>query len=381
MHSCSLANIGNNKMKRIITLLISFVCVQSLIGQNQITRIQEPKAPYPYYSEEISFQNVEDSVTIEGPLTLPNKDKQKKWPIVILITGSGPQDRDYNARTHKPYLVLGDYLTRNGIGVLRFDERGVGASTGDFKSATTLEFAQDVKSAVDYLLTRNDIDMSKIGLLGHSQGGEVAMMVASEHTAINYMVLLATVGLDGYQHGLLQREALNRAKGMSEEEIAFDRKLSHSFMQEIKEYRETDSLKFKIKEFAVNSVKNYPFIVPKNVSKKQFVDGIVAEYTNPQMLHYLGKNPKSYLENIDCPVLVMSGDRDIIVPHEPNTRLITEILLEGGNNDVSVRIIPKLNHFMQECEIGTWEERNTLEQTLSPEAMSAILDWIKIKTK
>ena len=180
------------------------------IEKEVVKRPQEPTKPYPYYSEEINFENTKDKITLAGTLNLPKKEG--KFPVVVLITGSGPQNRDEELMGHKPFLVLSDYLTRNGIGVLRFDDRGTFASKGNFAKATTNDFATDVESAVNYLKKRKEIDPKHIGLIGHSEGGIIAPMVAVKSKDVSFIVLMAGTAIPGSELLLLQQEAIGRAQ-------------------------------------------------------------------------------------------------------------------------------------------------------------------------
>ncbi|OXB19029.1 alpha/beta hydrolase, partial [Flavobacterium tructae] len=188
------------------------------VTQKEVSvRPQEPVKPYPYYTEDVKFENKAANVTLAGTLSLPKKEGN--FPAVILITGSGPQNRDVEGLGHKTFLVLSDYLTQKGIAVLRFDDRGVGESTGDFSSATTFDFAEDVQAGVEYLKTRKEINKSKIGLIGHSEGGIIAPIVAGNSRDIDFIVLLAGPGLKGDKLLLLQKELIERQSGMPEDEI------------------------------------------------------------------------------------------------------------------------------------------------------------------
>jgi len=180
-------------------------------------RPQEPVKPYPYYSEEVTFPNSKDSITLAGTLTLPKKNG--KFPVVVLITGSGPQNRDEELMGHKPFLIVSDFLTRNGIGVLRYDDRGTNASTGDFTKATTNDFATDVEAAVNYLKTRQDIDKKKIGLIGHSEGGIIAPIVAANSKDVAFIILMAGTAVSGGEILLLQQQLIGRGNGMKEDDI------------------------------------------------------------------------------------------------------------------------------------------------------------------
>jgi len=188
---------------------------KEIAEKEKLVRPQEPTKPYPYYEEEVTFENKPAGITLAGTLTLPTKEGV--FPVVILITGSGPQNRDEELMGHKPFLVISDFLTKNGIGVLRFDDRGVGSSKGDFKTATSFDFSTDVEAGVDYLLTRKDINKKKIGLMGHSEGGIIAPMVASRSKDIAFIVLLAGTGIPGDQLLLLQQELLGKESHISDD--------------------------------------------------------------------------------------------------------------------------------------------------------------------
>ena len=187
------------------------------IEKEKIVRIQEPTAPFPYYSEDVKFANTVDKIMLAGTLTLPGKEGI--FPVVILISGSGPQNRNEELMGHKPFLVLADHLTRKGIAVLRFDDRGTAESTGDFKKATSMDFARDVESAIKYLQTRKEVNKNQIGLIGHSEGGIIAPMVAAESKDIHFIVLLAGTGIRGDQLLLLQQELIGKASGISDADL------------------------------------------------------------------------------------------------------------------------------------------------------------------
>ena len=163
------------------------VLTRKIQEKEKIIRPQEPLKPYPYYSEEVKFFNTKANIHLAGTLDLPQK--QGRFPVVILISGSDPQNRNEELLGHKPFLVLADYLCKKGLAVLRFDDRGTAESEGDFQSATTLDFADDVEAAIDYLRSRKEIDKRHIGLIGHSEGGVIAPLVASRNKHVNFIVL------------------------------------------------------------------------------------------------------------------------------------------------------------------------------------------------
>lgn len=196
---------------------ISLKLTRDTVEKPKLNRPQEPRAPHPYYSEEVTFQNEKADITLAGTLTMP--EKEGNYPAVILITGSGPQDRNEELVGHKPFLVIADHLTKNGVAVLRHDDRGFGKSTGDFSAATSADLATDVKSALEYLKTRKEIDSNKIGLIGHSEGGLIAPMVAVSSNDVNFIVLLAGTGIRGDKLLLMQQELIARASGNLEDKI------------------------------------------------------------------------------------------------------------------------------------------------------------------
>jgi pimeloyl-ACP methyl ester carboxylesterase len=336
------------------------------------TRPQEPVKPYPYYTEEVKFKNKAANVTLAGTLSLPKKEGD--FPAVILITGSGPQNRDLEGLGHKTFLVLSDYLTKKGIAVLRFDDRGVGESTGDFSSAITFDFAKDVQAGVEYLKIRKEINKSKIGLIGHSEGGIIAPIVAGNSKDIDFIVLLAGPGLKGDKLLLLQKELIERQSGMSEEEIqkgqeifrgAYDILLASSAFD--------DTFKNKITSYFKSK-----FTGPKNEAMAKYCADFV---NNIWFYNFLKIDPVSILEKVKCPVLAPNGGKDLQVPAEVNLEVIKKTLLKSGNKKVTTKILPDMNHLFQECKTGSPNEYEKIEQTFSPIALDEISSWILVQTK
>nr|WP_315200504.1 alpha/beta fold hydrolase [uncultured Flavobacterium sp.] len=342
------------------------------IEKEAVKRPQEPLKPYLYYTEEVTFENKTDKNVLAGTLSLPSKEG--KFPVVILITGSGPENRDEELFGHKPFLVLADYLTKKGIAVLRFDDRGVAKSTGDFKTATTIDFARDVQAGVDYLKTRKEIDKNKIGLIGHSEGGVIAPVVAGNSKDVDFIVLLAGTGIRGDKLMLLQKEKIERQMGVSEDEIqkgqgifkgAYDIILASS--------ANDDNLKTKIN--------NYFKLQFEDKMNEQQVSGLTLQITSSWMDYFLKFDPASALEKVKCPVLAINGDKDLQVPADVNLDAIKKALAKGGNNKVTAKVLPNLNHLFQECKTGLPDEYATIEQTFSPIALEEISKWILVQVK
>jgi len=346
------------------------------IEKVKVKRPQEPVKPYPYYSEEITFVNTKDSITLAGTLTLPKKEG--KFPVVVLITGSGPQNRDEELMGHKPFLVLSDYLTRNGIGVLRFDDRGTFASKGNFAKATTNDFATDVKSAVNYLKKRKEIDPKHIGLIGHSEGGIIAPIVAVNCKDVHFIVLMAGTAIPGSELLLLQQEAIGRASGMKEEELKVTADINSQIYKIVNEIQNTDTLKSQITKYLLTKSKDLPDLkIPEGKTVNDFIDMQLGQLMTPWMLNFIRYNPASMLEKVKCPVLAINGDKDLQVPSKVNLPAIENALKKGGNKKATIKELPGLNHLFQECKTGSPNEYAEIEQTMSPLALETITNWIK----
>jgi pimeloyl-ACP methyl ester carboxylesterase len=338
-------------------------------------RPQTPIKPYPYYSEEVTFQNTKANISLAGTLTLPMK--KGNFPVVILITGSGPQTRDEEIFGHKAFLVLSDYLTKNGIAVLRYDDRGVGQSTGDFKTATSADFATDVESAIAYLKTRNEINKKKIGLIGHSEGGLIAPIVAAKSKDVAFIALLAGTGIQGDQILLLQQKLIAKASGESDEEVQKTEAENTKVYKIIKQSTSIEQLKIDLTNYYKQALKENP----NGMSEDQFVNLMIENLATPWMQYFISYNPVPTLEKVKCPVLAINGSKDLQVPPKENLEGIKKALTKGGNKNVTTLELPNLNHLFQECSTGSPKEYGTIEQTFSPTAMTVVLNWIKTQTK
>lgn len=349
-------------------------------GEVEVTRgkPQDPVEPLPYYVEEVTFQNVEAGVTLAGTVTLPDEDGV--YPVVILISGSGPQNRDEELLGHKPFLVLSDHLTRNGIGVLRYDDRGTAQSTGDFTSATSADFAQDVHSAVDYLLTRDDVDHKNIGLVGHSEGGLIAPMVAAESSDIAYIVLLAGPGIPGGDILVAQTELIHRANGEDEESLAEDMVALRHVLGLVKEDSDAYDMPDSVRTYLTEVYKNGPSEdIPQGTTPESLAETVTKQLTSTWMRYFITYDPATDLARVQCPVLAITGALDLQVPAEENIRAIEASLKKAKNKDVTTKIIPGLNHLFQECETGSPNEYAKIEQTFSPTALDEVSNWILSK--
>lgn len=342
------------------------------ISEQVYARPQEPKKPYPYYTEDVKFVNKTANLTLAGTLSLPKKEGN--FPAVILITGSSAQNRDEEVLGHKPFLVLSDYLTKKGIAVLRLDDRGVGESTGDFSTATTVDFASDIQAGVDYLKTRNEINKKKLGLIGHSEGGLIAPMVAGNSKDINFIVLLAGPGLRGDKILLLQNELIKRQSGMPEVEIQKEKEIFKGAYDLIIASTVNDgNLK--------NNISSYLKTQYNDPSKDADVELLTAQVTNTWWYNFIKLDPVPFLKKVKCPVLALNGSKDLQVPAEVNLEAIKKTLLDSGNKKVTTKVLPNLNHLFQECQTGLPTEYKTIEQTFSPIALEEISNWLLVQAK
>lgn len=348
---------------------------QEKVEAEKIIRPQEPTKPYPYHSEDVKFENKKDEIVLAGTLTLPTKEGN--FPAVILISGSGPQNRDEEILGHKPFLVLSDFLTKNGIAVLRFDDRGTAESTGDFSTATSFDFATDVEAAFEYLQTRKEINKNKIGLMGHSEGGIIAPIVASRSKSINFIVLLAGTGIRGDKLLLMQQELIGRASGMSNTVLQNAKTINEGAFDIVVRSKNKDLLESELTNYLKQTIGDNPDSgKPEGISEEDYIKLLVDQLTSPWMYNFIKYDPAPTLEKVNCPVLAINGEKDLQVPAAVNLDAIRKALEKGGNKNVTTKELPNLNHLFQECETGSPDEYAKIEQTFSPMALNEILNWI-----
>jgi hypothetical protein len=340
-----------------------------------VNRPQEPRPPFPYRVEDVVYRNEADDVTLAGTLTIP--EGSGPVPAALLITGSGPQDRNEEIFQHKPFWVIADHLTRRGIAVLRVDDRGVGGSSAGPHpgTATSHDFARDVEAGLSYLASRPEIDEAAIGLIGHSEGGIIAPIVASRQQDIAYIVLMAGTGVRGDELLLAQTAAIGRADGASEDEIAasaatnralFDVLLSDPLSQE-----ETADRMRRIIE------SNPEFAAATPEEQQLGMNQAIAQLNTNWMRAFAAHDPAVPLSKVSCPVLAINGELDLQVPADQNLPAIASALASGGNSDVTTRAFPGLNHLFQHSETGLISEYGQIEETISPEVLECMATWIR----
>lgn len=336
-------------------------------------RPQTPQAPFPYDTEEVKFENKAEGFTLAGTLTLPKG--KKGLTAVVMLTGSGLQNRDEEIFGHKPFWVIADYLTRNGIAVLRFDDRGFGESGGNVMKVTTFDFATDAQSAINYLKSRPEIDSTKIGLIGHSEGANVAFITASLNPKdINFIVSLAGMGETGKQTLMRQNETLSKAKGMPDQQwkakaIVLD--AEYTILMQDKPFDQI------IEDAKADALKKMPPQMRDKESERKKLEIAISTQITPWFTYFLKLNPAQQLAKIKCPVLALNGDKDFQVEPNANIEAIETSLHKAGNKQVTTKIYPGLNHLFQTCQTGMLDEYGQIEETINPQVLSDILSWMR----
>jgi hypothetical protein len=325
-------------------------------AQLERRRPQNPVKPYPYREEDVVIENKSAGINLAGTLTIPSG--KGPFPAAVLITGSGLQDRDESILGHKPFLVLADYLTRKGIVVLRSDDRGYGKSGGNPATATTADFATDTEAGVEFLKTRSEVDARKIGLIGHSEGGIIAPMVAARNPDIAFIVMMAGTGVPGDEVLVEQNRLLNSAMGVSgpalEKIVALQRE-------------STDAVKREKDNAALEKTLKEKYSLPEAQLK-------IVE--SPWFRYFLEYDPATSLRLVKCPVLAINGEKDTQVSPSQNLPAIRKALEAGGNRKFELVEFPGLNHLFQHAKTGAPSEYGDIEETLSPDVLEKIASWI-----
>ncbi|MDH6305394.1 pimeloyl-ACP methyl ester carboxylesterase [Parabacteroides sp. PF5-5] len=324
-----------------------------------IERSQTPGQTDAYHTEEVSFMNEKAGIRLAGTLTLPKSSTS--FTAVVLVSGSGPQNRDEEIMGHKPFLVLADYLTQRGIAVLRYDDRGVGQSEGDYAKATLDDFASDAQAAVEYLKTRKEINKEKIGIVGHSEGGGIAFKLASEKVPA-FIVTMAGVGVDGFSLLRMQRKALFTASNIPEEYI----NQYNDYMDQAQRLAVEATSFFQLRDGITQ-------LFTGTYMEKQ-IDPAVKQLSSPEIVSFLKYDPSPYFKKISCPILALNGMNDLQVPCSENLSAILEGL--STNKEVTTKPYFGLNHLFQTSNSGLPAEYAQIEETINPEVLKDIADWL-----
>lgn len=332
--------------------------------ETQQARPQDPQPPFDYRIEEVRFTNAKEGNTLTGTLTIPEGDGS--FPAMVLVSGSGQQNRDEELMNHRPFWVIADYLTRNGIAVLRYDDRGVGGSEGEVLNATSMDFSYDAEAAFDYLRSRKEVNAAQIGILGHSEGGIINFMVSARRPEVAFLVSLAGSAVDGIQLLKAQQAAILRASGMTEEAIQFSSNANAQMFDIIaasSDRIEADSLLRQL-------VKGWGY-------SEELTEQTVGELASPWMYYFLKYDPTEAIVKTNCPALLLNGSKDLQVVASQNLPAYEKIISEYGKANMTLHEMPDLNHLFQHCETGSPNEYFTIDETISPEVLEMIVKFVK----
>ena len=340
------------------------------VEKKLILRPQEPHAPFPYLEEEIEFHQLNGDFNLAGTLTLPKREGV--FPAIILISGSGPQDRNEEILGHKPFLVIADYLTKKGYAVLRYDDRGTAKSGGKFDHATSPDFASDAAAALAYLKTRKEIDSNKIALAGHSEGAMIAAMMAANDPSINAIIMLAGPGIPGDQLLLMQQELIAKVSQVNAEEIKENTVTNRSLFDLIKQANDLESAKVAVEK----RLKKISKTLSKSTlatygGKTEFIEQNLVAFINPWMFYFLRYDPGVDLKKVKCNVLALNGSKDLQVPSKENLAAI-ELNVNNPGKTKQILEMPNLNHLFQNCLTGNITEYGALEETISPAVLEKV---------
>ena len=336
-------------------------------------RPQTPKKPYPYREEEVVYKNETAGINIAGTLTMPYR--KAPFPAVLLITGSGQQNRDEERAFHHLFMVIADHLTRNGIAVLRVDDRGVGGTTrtGPFFNSTTNDLERDVLAGVQYLKSRKEIDPRKIGLIGHSEGGLIASMAVAESSDIAFIILMASPPGDNSSDWIMKQDSTEaRAKGADDRETATITNWCKRFYNIALNEENPDTARKKLQQLYDERTRE-----EKEAFEKTGISGgtIDIDYAlTPHFKRIMSINANDFLKQVQCPVLALMGDKDISGPSKQVLKSIENSLKSGGNKSHKIQELKNLNHSFQTVKPDNAED---IEETISPVVLDIITSWIK----
>ena len=338
------------------------------VSQPELRRPQNPAKPYPYREEDVTFDNAASRVGLAGTLTLPQGSG--RFPAVVLIAGSGPNDRNETVAGHQIFLVLADRLTRSGIAVLRFDKRGIGKSTGDYASATTADFAGDAKAGVAYLKSRPEINPRAIGLIGHSEGGLIAPMIAARDSSVTFIVLLAGPGQRGDELMVTQNRLIARASGTAPVNLDAAEAINRKVYAAVVNAQSTAEAAAAARAILGAG----PAYIPPAA-----MDAQVKGISSNRFRFFLAYDPTPALRQVKCPVLAINGSIDLQVSARENLQAIQTAL--ANNPAAEVRELPDLNHLFQTAKTGLPSEYVQIEETIAPSALDLIANWISVRVR
>ncbi|MBR4390850.1 MAG: alpha/beta fold hydrolase [Bacteroidales bacterium] len=335
-------------------------------GTKEVVRVrpQDPQPPFNYSIEEVEFANLKEGNTLTGTLTMP--EGEGPFPAMVLVSGSGQQNRDEEMMNHRPFWVIADYCARNGIAVLRYDDRGVGGSTGELENATSMDFSYDAEAAFDFLRKQKHIDASHVGILGHSEGGIINFMVSARRPEVSFLVSLAGSAVNGIEVLKEQQAALLRAQGMTEEAIQFSAKANAQLFDIIAASNDREEADTLLRQL----VKGWGY-------NEKLTEQTMSQLTSPWMYFFLKYDPTEAIVKTNCPALLLNGSKDLQVLASQNLPAFEKTIAEYGKTNWTLCEMPDLNHLFQHCETGSPNEYVNIDETISPEVLEMIVRFVK----
>jgi len=345
----------------------------------KILRPQTPQAPFPYKIEEVSITNKKANIALSGTLTLP--EEGEKFTAIVLLAGSGPHDRNETIFKHKLLWVLADSLTRQGYAVLRYDKRGIGKSKGSFSKASLTDLYSDACAAIEFLRKDKRIDKNSIGVIGHSEGGAIAPMIAANDKKLAFIVSLAGSVQRGRELLLAQNQLIAQSEGIGKDTIAISTRLNAFLYDEVIKNGKTKDFEKKL----MTALDNYELTLSDKEKEifswgSMFKVNIVMQLSSPWMIEFMALSPEKYIAKTKCPVLAIFGEKDLQVPARENADLMRKSLQIAKNEKNSrIEIIKGANHLLQRCNICAIYEYPWIEETIAPEVLELLFTWINIK--
>ena len=356
------SGIEGNFTQRGMTFPLNLVKAEK--KEQKKARPQDPLPPFKYHIEEVTFINEKEGNKLVGTLTIP--EGKGPFPAMVLVSGSGQQDRDEELMNHRPFWVIADYCALHGIAVLRYDDRGVGGSIGEVKNATSMDFSYDAEAAFDYLRNRKEINASKVGILGHSEGGIINFMVSARRPEVAFLVSLAGPSVNGIEVLKEQQAAILRTSSMSEEMVQFSGNANAQMFDII----EASSSREEADSLLRQLVKGWGY-------NEELTEQTVGQMASPWMYYFLKYDPTEAIIKTNCPALLLNGSKDLQVIASQNLPGYEKIIAEHGKTNLTLRELPDLNHLFQHCETGSPNEYFEIEETISPEVLEMIVRFVK----
>lgn len=347
----------------------AMILVRSENEMSGLSRKQDVFPPYDYLEQQVSFRNPKGNASLAGTLTYPKGGGP--FPAVVLVNGSGQQNRDSEVFGHRPFKILADHLSKNGFAVLRYDDRGIGGSKGEVNLATTIDFASDADAVVDFLSKQNTVKLGKIGIVGHSEGALIAEIVAAENDKVDYVALLSGPVIKGDSLLILQSYALGKASGLSES-VLNENKISNRRIYDILLRDETpQELSGMLEKELVRQNRGNPLTSDMKIK--------LSPMLIPWFRTFLRIDPAYYLKQLRVPIFASFGGKDVQVPANENIYALQHLRL--NTTDVTIKDYPNLNHLFQQAETGKIEEYFENSESFNEQLMDDLTHWLKLKAR